>query len=181
MSCPNIELLRSYGVYPRKLDFKYQADKFFIYVYLDPFVELKKPLVVKVPNPTGPKEFCFAYEPIYIGKGTGAGYRHNQHLKAFQSKRETNPEKIKAFQSIQDQMADAAATQQHDKPWNWIEYQKKYVIVLETFQDPKELITFEMAMIKNIGTRWDKTGTLTNKIKRANKFNKLGTGQRDLF
>ncbi len=179
MSCPNINLLKSYKVYPRKLDFKYQSYKFFIYVYLDPFKPLDKPLVIKTSNPK--TEFCFGYEPIYLGKGTGAGYRQNQHLKAFQNNKENNQEKVKAFKKISDQMADAAATKDHTKPWNWKEYQNQYIIVLETFDDPKKLLHFEMQMIKGLGTTWDNSGVLTNKIRNAYKFDKLGTATDGLF
>ncbi len=177
--CPGINLLRSYKVYPSETNFKYQAHKFFIYVYLDPFVEYPEAMKAKAGSP--PKEYCFAYAPIYLGKGTGAGYRHNQHLKAFQNKRERNVYKVQAFQKIQDQMAEAAATQDHSKPWTWKEYQQQYVVILETFQDPKELLKFEMQMINTFGTQWDNTGTLANKIKNAYKFDNLSAGRPDAF
>ncbi len=177
--CPNIDLLRSYGVYPSKLDFNYHRYKFFIYVYLDPFQEFPKPFSVKAGVP--PKEYCFAYAPVYLGKGTGAGYRHNQHLKAFQSGRENNKYKVEAFKKIQDQMAEAAATQDSSKPWDWKEYKLKYVKILETFDDPKTLLKFEMEMISGLGTKWDNTGYLANKIKNAYKFDNLSTGPKDIF
>ncbi len=178
--CPNMNLLKTYKVYPSKLDFKYHKHKFFTYVYLDPFEELPKPLEVTAPvGSSQPITFCFAYEPIYIGKGTGAGYRQNQHLKAFQSNKENNRYKVEAFQQIQKQMAEAAATQDNSKPWNWREYKEQYIKILYAFDDPKQLLRFEMTMIKEIGTRWDGTGTLTNKIKNAYKFDKLSTGTMD--
>ncbi len=179
MSCPNINLLRSYKVYPSETSFRYQAHKFFIYVYLNPFVEYPTAMKAKAGMPL--KEYCFGYEPIYLGKGTGAGYRHNQHLKAFQSNRENNQWKVKAFQTIQDKMAEAAATQDHTKPWNWKEYQQEYVKILQTFQDPHDLIKFEMQMIKTFGTQWDNTGPLANKIKNAYKFDGLSSGPKDAF
>ncbi len=179
MSCPSVNLLRSYKVYPSKVDFQYQSHKFFTYVYLDPFQEFPSVFTVKAGQP--PKEFCFIYKPIYLGKGTGAGYRQNQHLKAFQGKRENNPMKVKAFQSIQDGMAKAAATGDHSKPWSWDEYKKGYIKILETFENPKELLKFEMQMINGLGTTWDNTGCLSNKIKNANKFDGLSNGRQDLF
>ncbi len=179
MSCPDINLLKSYKVYPSKIDFKYQSYKFFIYVYLDPFQEFPKAMEAKAGEPL--KTYCFAYAPIYLGKGTGAGYRHNQHLKAFQNKRENNPEKIKAFEKIRDGMAEAAAIQDHTKPWNWKEYQNQYIVILETFEDPKELLKFEMQLIKELGTKWDHSGYLSNKIRNAYKFDKLSPGRIDPF
>ncbi len=179
MSCPDINLLKSYKVYPSKVDFQYQSYKFFTYVYLDPFQEFPVAYTVKAGEPK--KEYCFAYAPIYLGKGTGAGYRHNQHLKAFQSGRENNPEKVKAFKKIQEGMANAAAIGDHTKPWNWDEYKKGYIKVLEVFNDPKELLKFEMEMINGLGTKWDRTGYLSNKIKNAYKFDKLSPGRIDPF
>ena len=171
--CPNITLLKSYKVYPRKHEFNYIKDKFFIYVYLNPFEEYKYPEKFKVIT----KEYCFAYQPVYIGKGTGSGYRQNQHLKAFISGKENNPQKLKVLGEIQDNMAKAAAMGDHTKPWNWEEYQKSYVVVLETFEDPKLLLKFEMSLINSIGTVFDRTGPLANKIKNAYKFDNLSTGR----
>ncbi len=170
--CPNINLLRTYKVYPRKLDFNYNADNFFIYVYLDPFQEFDKPVIYKADN----KEYCFAYAPIYLGKGTGAGYRQHQHLAAFKAQRETNIYKKEVFSRIQNQMADAAALNDHTKPWNWKEYQDRYIVVLRTFQEPKLLLKFEMELINHIGTMHSKKGTLANKIQNAYKFNNLSKG-----
>jgi hypothetical protein len=175
--CPNITLLKTYKVYPRKLEFNYRKDQFFIYVYLNPFKEFKRPKSYKI----GKKEFCFAYEPIYIGKGTGAGYRQHQHLTTFLKGREHNRFKKAELEKISKNMADAAAKQEHTKPWNWKEYQEGYVIVLETFENPKQLLKFEMELINKIGTQFDKTGTLANKIKNAWSYDNLGTGNGPLL
>jgi hypothetical protein len=175
--CPNINLLKTYKVYPRKIDFNYMRDKFFIYLYLNPFIEYHQPLEIKVQN----NNFCFAYQPIYLGKGTGAGYRHNQHLTAFLSGREQNQFKVQTFKNIADHMANAAAKQEKSKPWNWKEYQSQYIVILETFQNPKELLHFEMAMINAIGVQQDHTGPLANKIKNAYKFDNLSTGRAEVF
>ena len=148
-------------------------DKFFVYIYLDPFQEFKRAKKYT----SGGIEFCFAYTPIYLGKGTGAGYRQHQHLTSFISGKENNKYKIEALQKIKDGMAEAVATGDHTKPWNWKEYQKGYVIVLETFQDPKQLLKFEMELINNIGIKHDKTGTLANKIKNAYAFDNLSQGR----
>jgi hypothetical protein len=175
--CPNINLLKSYKVYPRKLNFNYMSDKFFIYVYLDPFQPLNKPLKFNINQ----NEYCFAYMPIYIGKGTGAGYRHNQHIASFVNSSEKNKFKVAAFHMIQENMAAAAAKQENDKPWNWKEYQAQFVVILETFNDPKQLLKFEMEIINKIGRVQDHSGPLTNIIKNAYKFDNLSQGRKDLF
>jgi len=175
--CPNIQLLKTYRVYPRKLEFNYLKDKFFIYIYLDPFQEFQKPKVYNIDQ----KEYCFAYQPIYVGKGTGSGYRQNQHIKTFLSGRENNKIKVEAFKQIADKMANAAAKGDHTKPWNWKEYQDSYVIILETFFDPKQLLRFEVELIQGIGTIFDKTGPLVNKIKNAYRFDNLSTGREQPF
>jgi len=171
--CPNFNLLKTYKVYPRRIEFNYMKDKFFVYVYLDPFKELSKAKQYKVQKET----YCFAYEPIYIGKGTGAGYRQHQHITSFLSGKEQNAYKIKALERIRKGMAEAAATNDHTKPWNWKEYQKSYVIVLETFIDPKQLLKFEMELINTIGIQHDRTGPLANKIKNAYSFDNLSAGR----
>jgi hypothetical protein len=153
------------------------VDKFFIYMYLDPFQEYVKPKEYNILN----KNYCFAYAPIYVGKGTGAGYRQNQHLSTFISGRENNQYKKQVFDNIQRKMADAAAKGDHTKPWNWKEYQNAYIVILETFHDPKQLLKFEMELIQGIGTIFDKTGPLSNKIKNAYSFNNLGTGRESLL
>jgi hypothetical protein len=174
--CPNFNLLKTYKVYPRKIDFNYRKDKFFIYIYLNPFKELSKAESYRVQG----KQFCFAYEPIYLGKGTGAGYRQHQHITSFISGKEKNKYKLEILTSIKDAMANAAAVRDHTKPWNWKEYQKGYVIVLETFQDPKQLLKFEMELINSIGIQHDKSGPLSNKIKNAYSFDNLSDSP-DIF
>jgi hypothetical protein len=144
-------------------------DLFFLYVYLDPFKEFEKPLEVKI----GTETFCFAYEPFYVGKGTGAGYRHNQHISAFTNQRENNQFKVTKFKEISDNMATAAAKKLNDKPWNFKEFQNNYVVILKTFEDPKALLRFEMDLINKLGTVQDRSGTLTNKIKNAYAFDNL--------
>jgi len=175
--CPNIHLLKTYKVYPRKIDFNYMRDNFFIYIYLDPFQEQVRPLSYNINS----KEYCFAYMPIYVGKGTGAGYRHNQHLTSFIKGNESNPYKVQTLKLIHEKMADAAAKQDHTKPWNWDEYQKSFIIILETFEDSAQLLKFEVNLIQGIGTLFDNTGPLTNKIKNAYSFNQKHTGNRITF
>jgi hypothetical protein len=176
--CPNLELLRTYKVYPRKIDFNYMKDRFFIYVYLNPFKELTTPLKVRV----GSKEFCFAYEPVYLGKGTGAGYRHNQHLTSFKNNKESNQFKIKTFMEIQRGMTQAAVNRDFKYPLNWKDYQDQYIIILETFKTAEQLLRFEVEMIKKIGTQFDGSGPLANKIKNAFRYDlALRTGNGEAF
>ena len=67
-------------------------------------------------------------------------------------------------------MSEAAKNGVFDKPHNWKEYQMNWVIILETFQDPKDLLNFEVTLIKNIGTVYSKKnkGPLVNKIENTN-------------
>ncbi len=177
MACPSERLLKSFKVYPRRVDFNYKLDKFFIYMYLDPFQELKKAKTFKA----GGTEYCFAYQPIYLGKGTGAGYRQNQHLQAFLKGRENNTYKVKAMEKIRDGIAKAVAEGDTSKPYNWKEYQEGWIIVLETFNSPKELLKFEMELIKSIGVQKDKSGPLANKITNAYAFDNLSNGIDEIF
>jgi len=145
---------------------------------LDPFTEYQQPKEVKVKN----ENFCFAYEPFYIGKGTGAGYRHNQHISAFIKGNENNPFKIQKFKELAEKMAEAAAKHENSKPWNWSEYQKNWVIILKTFDNPKDLLEFEMEFIKKLGTK--KTGgPLTNKIENAFRYSAhlMNTGKSSIL
>jgi hypothetical protein len=82
---------------------------------------------------------------------------------------------------IQDKMADAAAKGDASKPWNWNEYKTSFIKILHTFDNPKALLKFEMQMINSIGTQWDKTGPLANKIKHAYKFDNLSSGTLSIF
>jgi len=174
--CPNLNLLRSYKVYPRLLDFNYMKDRFYLYIYLDPFKELSSPLTIKIQG----EEFCFAYTPIYLGKGTGAGYRHNQHVTSYLNTFENNQYKKKTFDGIHQQMSVAAAKNEHNKPHDWKEYQKSYIIILKTFETAVDLLRFETEFINKLGTQFDKTGPLSNKIKTATKYdfaNSTGNGR----
>lgn len=162
--CPNISLLKSYKFYPKLHEFSYMREKYFVYIYLNPFKEYDRPYTFKVNG----EEFCTMYEPIYVGKGTGGrGYRHNQHIKSFTSNKEQNSIKVKWFKYIEDEMKKAKENNNINKPWNWDEYKKGWVIVAKTFNNATDLLKFEVTMIQELGTRWDATGPLTNKIKNS--------------
>ena len=176
--CPSINLLKTYKVYPSVLNLSYSKDKFFIYVYLDPFHEFQKPFSVKVQG----TEYCFAYEPFYIGKGTNAsGYRQNQHISAFLKDKETNRLKIEKFQEVKEHMVQSAAQHDISKPWNWKEFQENYIKILKTFDNPTDLLKFEMEIIQKIGTVYQHKGPLVNKITNAYRFEKLSAGKQPLI
>lgn len=162
LKCPNDSLLKTYKMFPRLHEFSYMRDKYFIYVYLNPFKEYRTSLKFKVQG----IQFCSAFEPIYVGKGTnGNGYRHNQHISAFLNNKENNRIKVKIFKEIENEMKKAKELKLVNKPWDWQEYQKGWVFVVRSLNSQEELKRFEMQMINTIGTRWDATGPLVNKIK----------------
>lgn len=160
-----IELLKLYKVYPKIQDFHHLKYKYYMYVYLDPFKELDKPLLFKSKK----HEYISAYEPIYIGKASsGTGYRHNQHITNYINKKEHNPQKIKKFQELEKNFRLAEKQHSFTKPHNWKEYQSGWIILLEAFNDPKKLLESEVELIKNIGTVYNKKGPLVNKIENSN-------------
>lgn len=160
--CPNQRLLKTYKVYPKLHEFQYLRENFFIYIYMNPFREYDRPYNIKVQG----LDFCMAYEPLYVGKGSnGNGYRQNQHIQAFLSDKEQNSIKTKWFKYLDEQMKKAQAMGDHTKPWNWKEYQKDWINVVRTFPTAQDLLKFEVEMIQKIGTKWDGTGPLVNKIK----------------
>ncbi len=162
--CPNKALLKTYKIFPKLHEFSYMREKYFVYMYLNPFKEYNEPYSFKVLG----TEFCTMYEPLYIGKGTGgSGYRQNQHIKNFTSNKEQNQIKIKWFKYIEDEMEKAKKAKLVNRPWNWNEYKKDWVQVIKTFDSAEDLLEFEIKMIREVGTRWDATGPLTNKIKNA--------------
>ena len=158
--CPDLRVLKSFKIFPRMTHFDYTSNRYFVYVYLNPFIELQKGLRYAVNN----KEYCFGYKPLYVGKGTGAGYRHNQHIKSWLNKTEKNIYKLKWFGYLEKEMALAKIKKNHDLPWDWNEYRNNFVVVLETFNSPQELLNFEVGLIQTIGTIKNSTGPLVNII-----------------
>ena len=79
--CPVKNTLQLYKIFPKIDDFNYMKYQFYIYIYVNPFKPLNKPL--KIQTLTN-KEHCLAYEPLYVGKASrGFGYRHNNILVLF--------------------------------------------------------------------------------------------------
>lgn len=164
MACPNGNLLKSYKIYPKLHEFNYMREKFFVYIYLNPFTVYPQPYTVRIQQ----QEYCMAYEPLYVGKGSGgSGYRQNQHIGSFISAKVQNPIKIKWFKYIETEMQKAERREDTTKPWNWKEYKIDWIQVIRTFNSAESQLQFEVEMIQKIGTRWDSTGPLVNKIKNS--------------
>jgi len=172
----SINLIKLHKVIPRVDLHDYKNNHFYIYCYLNPFksvinkflVDFDKDLNDEYNLPSTPTEFIFGYEPIYIGKATGAGYRHNQHLIEFAKCSQDiddnnriiiNQYKKEAFQKIEDKMKE---NEDDNLPSNWKEYKDNWIIILTTANNQEELIRKEKALINSIGTIRKGTGSLTN-------------------
>jgi len=162
------DLIKNYKVYPRIQNFNYLAHRQFLYVYLDPFncyVDHDKIGVVNLDGRF--KKYYFAYEPFYIGKGTGTGYRHNQHIAYFLKNTSVeNKETVQKFKEIQKKFNDVMNSKIYG-PGNWNEYQANFVLILDVLErdeDPVNLLRKEMSFVNAIGTIKEGTGPLTNQI-----------------
>jgi len=153
-------------VRPRVNHFDYKNHPFFVYVYLNPFKEVNAKY--KLPG----QYIEFAYEPIYIGKGSnGAGYRHNQHIAEYLKNGQEsqgrnvihNETKRLAFKHLEQNMKKYGHTNVK-YPRNWQEYQKDWVIILKVFDSNFDSARFEKNAIKNIGTIRKNTGPLVNAL-----------------
>jgi len=157
---PDISLFYSYKVYPREISFNYQKHRYYIYIYLNPFKEyISENKLGVVDDPL----VFFGYEPIYVGKGvTGHGYRFNQHISQYLSGKEKNLIKKEKFKEIENLMKKNIP----GKPKNWNDYKQNYIVIYKTFKNEKELLFYEMLLIKKIGTLYtpQNYGPLTNKI-----------------
>ena len=161
-------------VRPRLNHFRYKEVGFYIYVYLDPF-KMKRSLY-HLPNG---ETIEFAYEPVYIGKGTNShtddqfrsGYRMNQHIAEYlkngqeviEGKQIHNEFKRRAFQKIQDNMFRFGHGNV-DYPRNWEEYKKSWIIILNDYPTAVALEAAEKNFIKGIGTLRRGTGPLVNAL-----------------
>jgi hypothetical protein len=163
LSIKNIDpnVLKLYKMYPKIDDFNYLRYQFYIYVYLNPFKEYKKPELIN-------KEYITKYELLYVGKASnGGGYRHNQHINKFISNQEHNPLKVKAFKELEEGFRKAKQQGSFSLPHDWKEYQNNWIVLLKDFNTSKELMKFEMELINSVGTLYTKKGkqnTLVNKI-----------------
>lgn len=152
-------------VSPRINHFDHHQYQFYVYVYLDPFAHVNlKYMVGQVP-------YHFAYAPIYIGKATGQGYRHNQHIAEYLkfgseelgSIKIHNELKKKTFANLERNMIKYGNSSTH-LPRNWEEYQRDWVIVLAGYDDQESLVQGEKLLIRSIGTVRKNTGPLVNAI-----------------
>ena len=161
-------------VRPRLNHFRYKDVSFYIYVYLNPFKQERK--LYHLPN----GEYIeFAYEPVYIGKGTNShtddkfrsGYRMNQHIAEYlkngseviDGKQIHNEFKRRAFKNIEDNMRKYGYGD-IDMPRNWDEYKKSWVIILNDYPTAMALEAAERNYIKGIGTQRRGTGPLVNAL-----------------
>ena len=149
-------------VIPRINHFNYYDHTFYVYCYLNPFKEdIKKYTLDGV-------ETTFGYEPYYIGKATGNGFRHNQHIAEFKKNNKDmnhNVFKYKYMTMLDSNMKEVEKNPGKfdvSMPRNWDEYQEQWVVVLRGYPSQQELQDGEMKMIKEIGTIKNGQGTLTN-------------------
>lgn len=153
-------------VRPRVNHFDYKKYQFYVYVYLNPFKEIQ--LKYKLPG----QYLEFAYEPIYVGKGTnGKGYRLNQHIKEYlKTGKETkgsytihNEVKKRAFKQLEKDMQQYGNSNPK-YPRNWEEYKKNWIIVIKALDSQFDLQRFEATVIKTVGTIRRGTGPLVNAL-----------------
>jgi len=149
-------------VIPRIDLHNYKEQQFYIYCYLDPFD--KKTQMYKIGN----KKVMFGYRPIYIGKATGKGYRHHQHLIEFaKSKYDVdeknditfNKWKIEAFKKLEFNMKN---NKNMNLPSDWKDYKDNWIVLLEEAFSQQDLQQLEKEYINGIGTLKKNTGLLTN-------------------
>jgi len=150
-------------VRPRINHFDYKQYPFYTYVYLNPFKDVQSKYRL-------PGQFLeFAYEPFYVGKATGSGFRHNQHIAEYlrtgvESKNHKtvhDPHKRDAFRQLEKNMKQYGQSDVR-YPRNWEEYQKDWIIVIKASSNPDALARFEKSVISAIGTLKNGRGPLVN-------------------
>ena len=150
-------------VRPRINHFDHKLYPFYTYVYLNPFKEVQ--LKYKLPG----QYLEFAYEPFYVGKATGSGFRHNQHIVDYlKTGKETinhqtihDPHKRDAFRQLEKDMKSLGHTNVK-YPRDWEEYQRDWIIVIKALNNAEALSRFESTVIKTIGTQKRGNGPLVN-------------------
>ena len=165
----NYPYLSFQKVSPKINYFDSKQHTFYLYCYLDPFNENQNEYQLS----NGDK-IAFGFEPLYIGKASSNhGYRHNQHIAEFlkgmdseeknsnhvQYLTTTNLIKMKKFKELETNMKK---NKDPNKPNDWTEYQKNWIIVLKSFDSAKEVIEAEKIYIRDIGTLKLNSGPLTN-------------------
>ncbi len=150
-------------VFPRVDYHDYLTHNFYTYVYLDPFAP--KQLKYRING----KLLEFAFEPFYIGRSArGRSFRHNQHIKEHLMGEE-NKNNIKIHNRIKkDKFRELESNMRKfgnsspDYPSTWDEYQKHWIIILNTYDTVQQLNRHEEDLIRSIGTKKRGTGILTN-------------------
>jgi hypothetical protein len=156
---PDLILFHTMKMYPRELNYDYKKHRYYIYIYLNPFISyLNDNKLAYIENPN----IFFAFEPFYVGKGTtGHGYRLNQHISSYLSGKEKNQYKISKFKEIEEKMK---SNKFPNKPKTWKEYKDHYIITYKAFDNEKDLMEMEKILINKIGTQKFQDGPLVNKI-----------------
>jgi hypothetical protein len=175
------EYTRFNKVVPKINHFIHTNHHYYIYCYLNPFEEVFKTYELLIDKRK--TMVNFGYTPIYIGKATGHGFRHNQHIKEFLSGKETkisndksnithtttfNKYKHDMFHIIDTNMKHLQKEIEKGVdidpifPTNWKEYQKSWIIILSECSSPDELREVETSIINTIGTIKQNRGPLVN-------------------
>ncbi|MFA7129164.1 MAG: hypothetical protein WC136_08350 [Sphaerochaeta sp.] len=162
----NLTPLQLRKVEPRIHYHNYKTHKFYVYVYLNPFSPR-----VSYYDING-ITYKFYFDPIYIGKASSRGFRHNQHIKEYLKSSKDydrgiiiqNPIKKEAFQRLENNMMKVNNNpEQFDiaLPRNWSEYQS-WIMILEEYDTHEALVDGEKQFIKKIGTIKKNNGPLVN-------------------
>jgi len=155
-------------VSPRVARFDYRKHKYAIYIYLDPFHSGEYEYKFKCYGK--PQTVKSAYLPVYVGKlENSLQYRMNHHINNFARNIEDsqNQFKKKFFQELERQIEQNKQSGNPDNlmPKSLDEYKNNWIIIIKTFDNPKDLREYERELIKAIGTQYDGSGPLVNKKK----------------
>jgi len=151
-------------VSPRITYHDYKIHHFYLYIYLDSFKEEYSKYRING------ETVEFAYRPIYLGKASSAGFRHNQHIAEYlKNGAEStkgggimhNQLKKEKFKELETNMMKLG-NKNIDYPRDWKEYQKDWVIIMKSFDTQEQLTRAEADYIRGIGTIRKKTGPLVN-------------------
>jgi len=157
-----VDYMKFQKIHPRIDIHNYKEQKFYLYCYLDPFNDTILKYIINN------QRYVFGYRPLYVGKATGAGYRHNQHLVEFAKSNMDIDDNLKTFpnmwkkQIFADLEKKMLMNKNPDLPSNWNEYKDNWIIIMDTANSSEELIEKEKEIINKIGTLRKRTGYLVN-------------------
>lgn len=165
-SLTNFTPLQLRKVEPRIHYHDYKKHKFYIYAYLNPFSPCASDYNINGIN------YKFYFTPIYIGKASNRGFRHNQHVKEYLKSSADyadgvilqNPIKKESFQRLENNMLKVNNNPDNydiSIPRNWNEYQN-WIMILEEYDSHEALVQGEKQFIKKIGTIKKNNGPLVN-------------------